>query len=289
MFKNVQQCFRNTSPEVMLSSYDQTNYPMNSKSRGIAYLVDIPDGKSTKSSVDVDRIRKVLQALKFHVIEPKDKTMKCIFDQAEKSEFIKESINDEIKQFTLIFLSTVASMNHSKNDCFVLVVLTHDEKNGQLRASDGYFYAKHLFDSFMSSNSKTLVGKPKLFFVQACQGKKLDSLRAVGSFDDIDTKGTPAGLITVPSAADHLIMYSTPEFYATWRSNDDGSWFIQALCDQLETNFSDDLMTMLTTVNRIVAIKVMEHTKDPYLKDSKQIPVIVSSLTKKIFIRNQPA
>lgn len=159
--------------------------------------------------------------------------------------------------------------------------MTHGGKNGRLRALKESFNAQTLFDIFMGDNCRTLVGKPKLFFVQACRGLKCD--KGIAKFDDTDAKGSTENFITLPSTADQLIMYSTPEGFVSMRNTVDGSWFIQELCLQLETNIKDDLLTMLTRVCRKVAVKEVGHSKSIDLIGAKQMPIIVSSLTKKIF------
>lgn len=173
-------------------------------------------------------------------------------------------------------------MDHSKNDCFVLVLMTHGTDNGLLGAFDGYFDGNELFDLFLSNNCKTLVGKPKLFFVQACHGEKYDRRKEEKHFkDSIDNSSSAT--ITLPSTADQLIMYVTPEGFASWPNNTNGSWFIQELCYQLETNFKDDLVFMLRRVRKKVAIKTLEHTSLQEMGVLMLMPITISSLSKKIF------
>jgi hypothetical protein len=61
---------------------------------------------------------------------------------------------------------------------------------------------------------------------------------------------------------------------------DDGTWFIQELCKELEDNGEMvDLLTLFTNVNRRVAVKVLD---DEGYK-VKQMPVVQSTLTRKLF------
>jgi len=65
---------------------------------------------------------------------------------------------------------------HKDADMFVMFVLSHGE--------DGHFYAMNgktisidkVIAYFDGKHCPALLGKPKLFFVQACQGGKLCSL-----------------------------------------------------------------------------------------------------------------
>lgn len=71
------------------------------------------------------------------------------------------------------------------------------------------------------------------------------------------------------------------EFFS-WRNTQNGSWFVQALCDIFNRyGFQEDLLTLLTLVNCKVAIDF--ETNTPYDKNKhkkKQIPCITSTLTK---------
>jgi hypothetical protein len=65
------------------------------------------------------------------------------------------------------------------------------------------------------------------------------------------------------------------------RETDDGTWFIQELCKELEENGEMlDLLTLFTNVNRRVANKVSANEK---YQSIKQMPVVQSTLTRKVF------
>lgn len=179
-------------------------------------------------------------------------------------------------------------MDHSQNDCLVLFVMTHGEKNGRLEASDDTFSVEKLWENFMGDNCKSLTGKPKLFFIQACRGSKYDKGAKLLGCDVVDAKTSSNNLVSLPSSADQLIMYATPEGFVSVRNTVEGSWLIQELCDQLEVNFTDDLMSILTIVSRKVAIREIQTPIHKSSKGTKQMPIIVSSLTKKIYFHSAP-
>ncbi|KOX73016.1 Caspase [Melipona quadrifasciata] len=70
-------------------------------------------------------------------------------------------------------------------------------------------------------------------------------------------------------------------FYS-WRSPDNGSWFIQALCQELNENWKTrDLLRMMTAVVRRVAIDHQSYVPhDESFHEKKQVPSIVSMLTR---------
>lgn len=179
-------------------------------------------------------------------------------------------------------------MNHSNNDCLMLFIMTHGEKDGCLDASDDSFKVEKLWKHFMGEKCLTLTGKPKLFFIQACRGRQFDRGSKLHAYDVVDAKGsTTNNLVSLPTSADQLVMYATPEGYVSVRNTVEGSWLIQELCDQLENNLKDDLMSMLTTVCRKVAMREIQTPIHKSNVGAKQMPIIVSSLTKKIYFQQQ--
>lgn len=94
-------------------------------------------------------------------------------------------------------------------------------------------------------------------FVQACRGDKYNSGAKLAGSDVVDTKGKSEFLTALPLFADQLIMYATPEGFVAVRNTADGNWFNQELCEQLKKDFTDDLLSVLTVVNRKMAMKEM--------------------------------
>ena len=66
-----------------------------------------------------------------------------------------------------------AKSDHSNYDCFACAVLTHGEC-GQFFGVDGEKVLAETFKNAVNGiNCKSLVGKPKLFIIQACRGGEL--------------------------------------------------------------------------------------------------------------------
>ena len=70
-----------------------------------------------------------------------------------------------------------AKSDHSNYDCFACAVLTHGGR-GIFYGVDGETVSAKAFKNAVNgSNCKSLVGKPKLFIIQACRGGELLSIR----------------------------------------------------------------------------------------------------------------
>ncbi|XP_074102155.1 caspase-1-like isoform X2 [Cotesia typhae] len=66
-------------------------------------------------------------------------------------------------------LRKVADMDHTQHNCLLIVVMTHGDL-GILYAYDKMYHANDIWSFFTPENCPSLVDKPKLFFIQACQG-----------------------------------------------------------------------------------------------------------------------
>lgn len=88
----------------------------------------------------------------------------------------------------------------------------------------------------------------------------------------------------IPVEADFLYAYSTAPGYFSWRNSKYGSWFIQALCEMLKKYAHKlELMHILTRVNRKVATEYESFSTDSAFHAKKQIPCIMSMLTKELY------
>jgi len=74
-------------------------------------------------------------------------------------------------------LEGVSSRDHSAYDAFVLVILSHGNQDGVYgidgdkdKEADGFVSLDDIKSLFDPPKCKSLSGKPKMFFIQACQG-----------------------------------------------------------------------------------------------------------------------
>ncbi|NXK54933.1 CASP3 protein, partial [Chauna torquata] len=173
-------------------------------------------------------------------------------------------------------LKNVSEEDHSKRSSFVCVLLSHGEE-GLIYGTDGPLELKVLTSLFRGDKCRSLAGKPKLFFIQACRGTELDSgIEADSGSDETMCQ-------KIPVEADFLYAYSTAPGYYSWRNAAEGSWFIQSLCRVLrEYARKLELMQILTRVNRRVAEYESCSTRQDF-NAKKQIPCIVSMLTKEFY------
>ena len=186
-------------------------------------------------------------------------------------------------------LETLAGRNHTKAQCVVVAILTHGGEGGILYGVDGKgVKVEELANLFAGKNCRSLAGKPKLFFIQACRGVNRDRGVEECEADGISSsvpepvKSTGTDVADeakkLPSHADFLFSYSTIEGYAAFRNTVYGSWYIRDLIDVFSKDASKEhLSDMLTKVNqKISGRKTVEG-------GYKQTSSFVSRLTKKLY------
>ena len=105
--------------------------------------------------------------------------------------------------------------------------------------------------------------------------------------DGIDTNPYKVQYVNkIPMEADFLVAYSTIAGYYSWRNSVNGSWFIQSLCEMLSLYGNKlEIMQILTAVNRKVAYHYESNASDPAMSGKRQIPCIVTMLTKELYFK----
>jgi caspase-like apoptosis-related cysteine protease len=248
---------------------DSETYNMDHPKRGLAYIFNHQHftvhglTERTGTDADRDRLSARLQELDFQV--------RC-FDNLTWNE-----INIELLK--------LAEEDHSDSDCVVVTVMSHGDE-GRIYAKDRYYKAEQLWSYFTSDQCPTLAGKPKIFFIQACQGDQMDPGVTLLPSPMTATDGSCMSY-KIPTNADFLIVFSSLPGFASWRNAFEGSWFIQSLCLVLEERGRrEDLLSIMTTVSRIVSVNFESNSPtDVTQNKQKQIPFITSLLTRQIFFK----
>ena len=103
-------------------------------------------------------------------------------------------------------LLAASEEDHRNSACFACILLSHGEEN-LIYGTDGKTAIKDLTAHFRGDRCKTLLEKPKLFFIQACRGTELDDGIQADSGPINDTDANPR--YKIPVEADFLFAYST--------------------------------------------------------------------------------
>ncbi|KAF5901882.1 caspase-6-like isoform X1, partial [Clarias magur] len=204
--------------------------------------------------------------------------------------FEVRAYDDLKREEVLNKITEAAKDNHADADCFVCMFLSHGEI-GHVYANDGQIDILEMTSLFRGDKCRSLVGKPKIFILQACRGDKHDD--PVTPMDVMDSGGirienevvVDAGVLqTLPAGADFIMCYSVAQGFYSHRDTVNGSWFIQDLCDLLqEYGSSLEFTELLTLVNRKVSQRSVGVSRDLSSIGKKQVPCFASMLTKKLY------
>ena len=108
------------------------------------------------------------------------------------------------------------------NDSFVCCILSHGNK-GVIMSSDSYSIEREELEK-MVGKSEILKGKPKIFFIQACQGIGYGTAPIERVSSDSDTTS---------QRAHFYLCFATVHGDKSYRDKFTGSWFITEVCKLL--------------------------------------------------------
>ncbi|KAI5625210.1 caspase-6 [Silurus asotus] len=251
-------------------------YNMNHKRRGLALIFNQENfywhlrlNSRNGTNADRDNLKRRFEQLEFEV---------RVYDDKKRDDILR-------------IITEASKANHVDADCFVCMFLSHGE-NGHVYAYDDQINIQDMTSLFRGDKCPSLVGKPKIFILQACRGDKHDD--PVTPMDVVDSKEVnqmvvDAGVVqTLPAGADFIMCYSVAEGFYSHRETVNGSWFIQDLCELLhQYGFKLEFTELLTLVNRRVAQRSVERCKEPSAFGKKQVPCFASMLTKKLYFRSR--
>ncbi|CAL8349420.1 unnamed protein product [Arctogadus glacialis] len=157
-------------------------------------------------------------------------------------------------------LSRLRCLGLAHGDAFVCCVLSHGDEDVVSGVDGKTLPISDITSAFNGEHCPALIGKPKVFFIQACQGPDLHTGWAV---DDLwfhrqkpeADKGRQTKKEHHPKEADYLVSKATVAKYPAYRDEKRGSYFIQSLCEQLRKGCArgEDILKILVRVNADVS------------------------------------
>ncbi|KAL1517926.1 hypothetical protein ABEB36_001625 [Hypothenemus hampei] len=212
---------------------------------------------------DVNEIIMCFQRLGFNIDEKdvqSDLTVKGITDKIDSVLNDKKSLNE--------------------TNSLIIFVMTHGGTNEKLHAKDEVFKCSDIWKKF--NKCEELKGKPKMIVFQACKGQNYSKTEGSDTITDVvDFDAFKINQL----GPDMLIFYSTLENNYSYRNEYSGTWFIQELCKNfLSYGKRDDVLSIVTRIIKCVCGNYYHHDKNESEDFQKQMPVFVSTLTKKFFL-----
>ena len=236
-------------------------YQMNSKPRGISIIINNENfRRSLKSrsgtSIDSHNLWNLFVHLGFDTQHHNNKT------------------HIEMRHV----LNNVATMDHDKYDCLMVTILTHGDYGDLLYGTTGEgILIQEVIETFSGRRCPTLIGKPKVFIIQACRGRRYNQ---TVQLDNDCNDMTDSGLTIHPNISDYLVAHSTIPGHVSFRNNT-GSIFISTLVKIFRKHAAyEDIVTMLERVTN----EVMKYEpQGDGLQDTRQSPEIRSTLRGRVY------
>ena len=211
--------------------------------RGIAVIINNDNFRpplKSQATTDADDLNNMFKWLNFEVQRYDNKTNR------DMSKILKD----------------VAAMpDHYKYNCLMVAILTHsDSKNCDLlHGTSGKILLQEIIEAFSGENCQMLIGKPKIFIVQASRAVKHEVHMNGAGFNDIqfdgdDIDGSIHEPVVHPNIADYLAVYSSIPGLLSTEDNKSKSIFVSTLVEIFKKHAdSEDMVTMLERVNNEVA------------------------------------
>ena len=174
-------------------------------------------------------------------------------------------------------LSNGDNLISADHDSFICCLLSHGTE-GVVNGTDGKeFDLKNIYNYL--GPCKHLSGKPKMAFIQACQGEKIAIVPPASVQSDGAASVQSDGITT--EICDFL--KSSAAFYGqqSFRAAD-GTWYINALCKIFKENYKKmDVVSMIIDVHKEVTNMTGEMKEKPREK-CQQCPLLVLTLRHKV-------
>uniref|UniRef100_A0A8D0FW79 Caspase-8 n=1 Tax=Strix occidentalis caurina TaxID=311401 RepID=A0A8D0FW79_STROC len=171
--------------------------------------------------------------------------------------------------------------DHKDRDCFICCILSHGESGAIYGKDEELVSIRMIMSHFTAKQCPQLAEKPKLFFIQACQGKEIQCpvyVEADARIPDLSSmQQSISASESIPEEADFLLGMATIDGYVSFRHVQQGAWYIQALCSKLQLLVprGEDILSILTEVNEDVGRRVDR------LGTKKQMPQPAYTLRRK--------
>ena len=176
--------------------------------------------------------------------------------------------------------------NDSENqscDSFICCILAHGHED-VIIGKDGT--PTEIRDiSLKLAEVRHLREKPKIFFIQACQGSTISTPMRLDSGElDTEVYSLDVSFPTLPRESDFFWGLSTTYTNPSIRNIEEGSLYIQNLCEVLNEYYTrEDLVTMVTRVHSRVPEKSHNVRIKGVTRTCQQQPQLVSNLRAPVY------
>ncbi|KAF0047306.1 hypothetical protein F2P81_000939 [Scophthalmus maximus] len=204
----------------------EDHYRMDSQPVGLCVIINnenFVNGEVRRgTNKDAQCLAEVFSWLRFRVLMCKDQTQ----DQMERTLDCFASLSDhsqpqefDVKEWLGAgFGDPQQAPRHG--DAFICCILSHGARGVVFGTDWKPLAINQITRTFKTTDQSALVGKPKVFLIQACQGGTLQRGVFLKDLESDDA--------FIPEAADILVAIATVKDHASVRHRIDGTWFVQS-------------------------------------------------------------
>ena len=252
-------------------------YKMKKSTHGVALIISninftcLEDREDSK--VDEARASEIFQRLKYRVVMLKNLTADEI-GFALKLTTIKASHLDNKHMLDRLKAKGFDEKNVvlEDDDSFVCCIMTHGALKSVYGSDGSKFNISRIYELLAPEMCPYLIDKPKMFFIQACQGDVNPRAVMVKQDDGTERSSEPSPLQVKSDAKDYQSITPTSDFMISYsafptqkslrsvyepehQEEYGGTWYMKALHEVVVKNHcykKDDLLSMVTKVHKIV-------------------------------------
>ena len=188
---------------------------------------------------------------------------------------------DEDDKKALEALSPADNLIAAGHDSFMCCIMSHGAEGVVYGTDKETFDLENIYHYL--GECKHLTGKPKMIFIQACQGS------AIAEHDGPEAPPPPPVTDDGPGkgrvatrTADFLLSYAAFYGQMSFREKKNGSWYMSALCNIFKENYkSKDVVSMITDVHKEV---MDQEATDAQGKVCLQCPRLEHTLRHKVHL-----
>ncbi|KAJ8018276.1 Caspase-8 [Holothuria leucospilota] len=174
--------------------------------------------------------------------------------------------------------------DHIPYNAFICCLLSHGNR-GVVMGTDGKPLQLSDVMGYFKGNCPSLINKPKIFIVQACQGDNWQ--RFTNQKIPKSPTREPVGIGSihtpqVPNEVDFVLLLATVPGFKSARNNTKGSWFIMALTKILQRHGDIDISLAMTILNDQLS-KVTDAKMDG--KQVSQTAFVSHTLRRMLFLQ----
>ncbi|CAM5127552.1 unnamed protein product [Natator depressus] len=163
-------------------------------------------------------------------------------------------------------------------DCFVSILSSHGEEGAIYDCRGELVKLTRIFQMLSPQRCPVLAGKPKIFFIQACRGNKMDPGVWVETDSAQPSADSFSHYLSIPDST--AVMFACSPGYSAFL-NPLGSMFLQTLLEFLE---GDERHLELARLMTRISWKVAFHceAKGQY-KGNKEMPCFVTNMVREVY------